>query len=131
MIVPYSRRPTDTVGRVVAERMRAELGQSMVLGMSPAGGIGLGAARFAPDATPSTSATGAPTSSTARSIPFSTIARRFRADRCCERRSAEGNKRRSESFIAWLKATRLAAAGTAGIGSPHIGGVFRHDRHHI
>jgi len=32
MIVPYTAGgPTDTVGRVVAERMRAELGQSVVL----------------------------------------------------------------------------------------------------
>ena len=71
MIVPYAAGgPTDTVGRVVAERMRAELGQPVVLeNVAGAGGsIGLGrVARATPTATRSTSATGARTSSTARS----------------------------------------------------------------
>ena len=53
MIVPYTAGgPTDTVGRVVAERMRAELGQPVVLeNVAGAGGsIGLGRlARSAPD----------------------------------------------------------------------------------
>ena len=53
MIVPYAAGgPTDTVGRVVAERMRAELGQPVVLeNVAGAGGsIGLGrVARAAPD----------------------------------------------------------------------------------
>src|SRR4051794_7660280 len=53
MIVPYAAGgPTDTVGRVVAERMRGELGQSVVLeNVAGAGGsIGLGRlARSAPD----------------------------------------------------------------------------------
>src|SRR2546423_12063913 len=53
MIVPYAAGgPTDTVGRVVAERMRAELGQPVVLeNVGGAGGsIGLGrVARAAPD----------------------------------------------------------------------------------
>ncbi len=53
MIVPYAAGgPTDTVGRVVAERMRAELGQPIVVeNVGGAGGsIGLGrVARAAPD----------------------------------------------------------------------------------
>jgi len=53
MIVPYAAGgPTDTVGRVVAERMRAELGQPIVLeNVGGAGGsIGLGrVARATPD----------------------------------------------------------------------------------
>src|SRR6266550_354367 len=53
MIVPYTAGgPTDTVGRVVAERMRAELGQPVVLeNVAGAGGsIGLGSvARAVPD----------------------------------------------------------------------------------
>jgi tripartite-type tricarboxylate transporter receptor subunit TctC len=53
MIVPYAAGgPTDTVGRVVAERMRAELGQTIVAeNVGGAGGsIGLGrVARAAPD----------------------------------------------------------------------------------
>jgi tripartite-type tricarboxylate transporter receptor subunit TctC len=53
MIVPYpAGGPTDTVGRTVAERMRAELGQPIVLEnvTGAAGSIGLGrVARAAPD----------------------------------------------------------------------------------
>jgi tripartite-type tricarboxylate transporter receptor subunit TctC len=53
MIVPYpAGGPTDTVGRTVAERMRAELGQPIVLEnvSGAAGSIGLGrVARAAPD----------------------------------------------------------------------------------
>jgi tripartite-type tricarboxylate transporter receptor subunit TctC len=53
MIVPYTAGgPTDTVGRTVAERMRAELGQPIVLeNIGGAGGsIGLGrVARAVPD----------------------------------------------------------------------------------
>ncbi|MCX7314731.1 MAG: tripartite tricarboxylate transporter substrate-binding protein [Hyphomicrobiales bacterium] len=53
MIVPYAAGgPTDTVGRVVTERMRAELGQTIVAeNVGGAGGsIGLGrVARSAPD----------------------------------------------------------------------------------
>src|SRR5260221_6435857 len=53
MIVPYAAGgPTDTVGRVVTERMRAELGQIIVAeNVGGAGGsIGLGRlARAAPD----------------------------------------------------------------------------------
>ena len=53
MIVPYAAGgPTDTLGRVVTERMRAELGQPIVVeNVAGAGGsIGLGrVARAAPD----------------------------------------------------------------------------------
>jgi tripartite-type tricarboxylate transporter receptor subunit TctC len=53
MIVPYpAGGPTDTVGRTVAERMHAELGQPIVLEnvSGAAGSIGLGrVARAAPD----------------------------------------------------------------------------------
>src|SRR5688572_11669294 len=53
MIVPYAAGgPTDTVGRIVTERMRAELGQMIVAeNVGGAGGsIGLGRlARAAPD----------------------------------------------------------------------------------
>jgi tripartite-type tricarboxylate transporter receptor subunit TctC len=53
MIVPYAvSGPTDTVGRIVTERMRAELGQTIVAeNVGGAGGsIGLGRlARAAPD----------------------------------------------------------------------------------
>src|SRR5438034_196142 len=53
LIVPYAAGgPTDTVGRVVTERMRAELGQPIVAENvgGAAGSIGLGrVARAAPD----------------------------------------------------------------------------------
>src|ERR1700682_4302853 len=53
MIVPYpAGGPTDTVGRTVAERMPAELGQPIVVEnvTGAAGSIGLGrVARAAPD----------------------------------------------------------------------------------
>jgi tripartite-type tricarboxylate transporter receptor subunit TctC len=51
MIVPYAPGgPTDTVGRVVAERMRAELGQAIVLEnvSGAAGGLGLSRLARAP-----------------------------------------------------------------------------------
>ena len=137
MIVPYAAGgPTDTVGRVVAERMRAELGQPMVLeNVGGAGGsIGLGrVARAAPDGyTINVGNWSAHVINGAiYSLPydlktdFEPIALLAQAPQMVVARKATPADD-LKGFIAWLKANPdKTTAGTAGIGSPpHIGGVL-------
>jgi tripartite-type tricarboxylate transporter receptor subunit TctC len=137
MIVPYAAGgPTDTVGRVVAERMRAELGQPVVLeNVGGAGGsIGLGrVARAAPDGyTINVGNWSAHVINGAiYSLPydlktdFEPIALLAQAPQMVVAKKAIPADD-LKSFIAWLKANPgKATAGTAGIGSPpHIGGVL-------
>ena len=144
MIVPYAAGgPTDTVGRVVAERMRAELGQPVVLeNVAGAGGsIGLGrVARAAPDGyTINVGNWSAHVINGAiYSLPydlktdFEPIALLAQAPQMVVAKKAMPADD-LKGFIAWLKANPdKTTAGTAGIGSPpHIGGVLfqKHDRH--
>jgi tripartite-type tricarboxylate transporter receptor subunit TctC len=137
MIVPYTAGgPTDTVGRVVAERMRAELGQPVVLeNVAGAGGsIGLGRlARSAPDGyTIDVGNWSAHVINGAiysllydLKTDFEPIALLAQAPQMVVARKATpaGDL---QSFIAWLKANPgKITAGTAGVGSPpHIGGVL-------
>jgi tripartite-type tricarboxylate transporter receptor subunit TctC len=137
MIVPYAAGgPTDTVGRVVAERMRAELGQPIVLeNVGGAGGsIGLGrVARAAPDGyTINVGNWSAHVINGAiYSLPydlktdFEPIALLAQAPQMVVARKATPPDD-LKGLIAWLKANPdKTTAGTAGIGSPpHIGGVL-------
>ena len=137
MIVPYAAGgPTDTVGRVVAERMRAELGQPVVLeNVAGAGGsIGLGrVARAAPDGyTINVGNWSAHVINGAiyallydLKTDFEPIALLAQAPQMVVARKATPADD-LKSFIAWLKANPgKTTAGTAGIGSPpHIGGVL-------
>ncbi len=137
MIVPYAAGgPTDTVGRVVAERMRAELGQPIVLeNVGGAGGsIGLGrVARAAPDGyTINVGNWSAHVINGAiYSLPydlktdFEPIALLAQAPQMVVAKKATPADD-LKGFIAWLKANAgKTTAGTAGIGSPpHIGGVL-------
>jgi tripartite-type tricarboxylate transporter receptor subunit TctC len=137
MIVPYAAGgPTDTVGRVVAKRMRTELGQPVVLeNVAGAGGsIGLGRlARSAPDGYTinvgnwSAHVINGAIYSLLYDLKndFEPIALLAQAPQMVVARKgtpADDLK----SFIAWLKANSgKTTAGTAGIGSPpHIGGVL-------
>jgi tripartite-type tricarboxylate transporter receptor subunit TctC len=137
MIVPYAAGgPTDTVGRVVAERMRAQLGQPIVLeNVGGAGGsIGLGrVARAAPDGyTINVGNWSAHVINGAiYSLPydlktdFEPIALLAQAPQMVVARKATPADD-LKGLIAWLKANPdKTTAGTAGIGSPpHIGGVL-------
>src|SRR5712671_5372735 len=137
MIVPYpAGGPTDTVGRTVAERMRAELGQPVVLeNVGGAGGsIGLGrVARAAPDGyTINVGNWSAHVINGAiYALPydlktdFEPIALLAQAPQMVVAKKATPADD-LKSFIAWLKANPdKTTAGTAGIGSPpHIGGVL-------
>src|SRR4051794_37991870 len=137
MIVPYAAGgPTDTVGRVVAERMRAELGQPIVLeNVGGAGGsIGLGrVARAAPDGyTINVGNWSAHVINGAiYTLPydlksdFEPIALLAQAPQMVVAKKATPADD-LKGFIAWLKANAgKTTAGTAGIGSPpHIGGVL-------
>src|SRR5256885_1072536 len=129
MIVPYAAGgPTDTVGRTVAERMRAELGQPVVLEniAGAAGSIGLlRVARAAPDGyTINVGNWSAHVVNGAiYSLPydlrtdFEPIALLAQAPQMVVARKdtpADDLK----SFVAWLKANPDRTAGTAGIGSP-------------
>jgi tripartite-type tricarboxylate transporter receptor subunit TctC len=137
MIVPYTAGgPTDTVGRVVAERMRAELGQPVVLeNVGGAGGsIGLGrVARAAPDGyTINVGNWSAHVINGAiYSLPydlktdFEPIALLAQAPQMVVARKSTPPDD-LKGLIAWLKANPdTTTSGTAGIGSPpHIGGVL-------
>ena len=136
MIVPYAAGgPTDTVGRVVAERMRAELGQPVVLeNVAGAGGsIGLGRlARSAPDGyTINVGNWSAHVINGAiysllydPKTDFEPIALLAQAPQMVVAKKATPADD-LKGFIAWLKANPKTTAGTAGIGSPpHIGGVL-------
>ena len=72
MIVPFAAGgPLDVMARILADRMRAPLGQPVIIEEvgGAAGSIGVGRARGRrPTATPSCWAPGAPMSATARSI---------------------------------------------------------------
>jgi len=133
MIVPYTAGgPTDTVGRVVAERMRAELGQPVVLeNVAGAGGsIGLGRlARSAPDGyTINVGNWSAHVINGAiysllydLKTDFEPIALLAQAPQMVVAKKATPADD-LKGFIAWLKANPKT---TAGIGSPpHIGGVL-------
>jgi tripartite-type tricarboxylate transporter receptor subunit TctC len=137
MIVPYAAGgPTDTVGRVVAERMRAELGQPVVLeNVGGAGGsIGLArVARAAPDGyTINVGNWSAHVINGAiytlpydLRIDFEPIALLAQAPQMVVAKKATPADD-LKAFIAWLKTNPgKTTAGTAGIGSPpHIGGVL-------
>jgi tripartite-type tricarboxylate transporter receptor subunit TctC len=137
MIVPYAAGgPTDTVGRVVAERMRAELGQPIVLENvgGAAGSIGLGRlARAAPDGyTINVGNWSAHVVNGAiYSLPydlrtdFAPIALLAQAPQVVVARKSTPPDD-LKGLIAWLKANPdKTTTGTAGIGSPpHIGGVL-------
>jgi tripartite-type tricarboxylate transporter receptor subunit TctC len=137
MIVPYAAGgPTDTVGRVVTERMRAELGQTIVAeNVGGAGGsIGLGRlARAAPDGyTINVGNWSAHVVNGAiYSLPydlktdFEPIALLALAPQIVvARKTIPAND--LPGLIAWLKANGdKTSFGTAGGGSPpHIGGVL-------
>jgi tripartite-type tricarboxylate transporter receptor subunit TctC len=137
MIVPYAAGgPTDTVGRVVAERMRAELGQPVVLeNVGGAGGsIGLGrVARAAPDGyTINVGNWSAHVINGAiYTLPydlktdFAPIALLAQAPQIVVAKKATPADD-LKGLIAWLKANPdKTTMGTAGIGSPpHIAGVM-------
>jgi tripartite-type tricarboxylate transporter receptor subunit TctC len=137
MIVPYAAGgPTDTVGRVVAERMRAELGQPVVLeNVGGAGGsIGLGrVARAAPDGyTINVGNWSAHVINGAiYTLPydlktdFAPIALLAQAPQIVVARKSTPVDD-LKGLIAWLKSNPdKTTMGTAGIGSPpHIAGVM-------
>ena len=136
MIVPASAGgPTDTIGRVLAERMGAALGQTVLIdNVAGAGGsIGVGkVARATPDGYTLGIGRGAITCSTARPTSFSTICwpTSCRSAWSSPARCPGGRKNLpaddAKSLVAWLKANPdKATAGTGGVGSPpHISGIF-------
>lgn len=137
VIVPYAAGgPTDTVGRTVADRMRAELGQPIVIEnvAGAAGNIGLGrVARAAPDGytievgnwsahvvngaiynLPYDLRTDfAPVALLAQAPQLVLVSKKLPVDDLA-------------GLIAWMKANPgKATIGTAGVGSPpHIAAVF-------
>jgi tripartite-type tricarboxylate transporter receptor subunit TctC len=137
MIVPYAAGgPTDTVGRTVAQAMRAELGQPIVLEnvTGAAGSIGLGrVARAAPDGytieVGNWSAhvvNGAiytlPYDLKSDFVPIALLAQAPQV--VVARKALPAND--LQGLIVWLKANPgKATIGTAGVGSPpHIAAVF-------
>ena len=137
MIVPFAAGgPADTVARVMAERMRASLGQTVVIeNVAGAGGsIGVGRiARAAPDGY--TFGMGISSTQVVNPViyslpydvqtdfePITLIASNPHFIVAKKANPANDLK----EFIAWLKANPdKATAGTAGNGSPpHIGAVF-------
>ncbi len=137
MIVPYpAGGPTDTVGRVVAERMRAELGQPIVLEnvSGAAGSIGLArVARAAPDGyTINVGNWSAHVVNGAiYTLPydlrtdFAPVALLAQAPQLVLARKTMPADDLA-GLIAWMKANPgKATIGTAGVGSPpHIAAVF-------
>ena len=137
MIVPYpAGGPTDTVGRVVAERMRAELGQPIILEnvSGAAGSIGLArVARAAPDGyTINVGNWSAHVVNGAiYTLPydlrsdFAPIALLAQAPQLVLARKTMPADDLA-GLIAWMKANPgKATIGTAGVGSPpHIAAVF-------
>jgi tripartite-type tricarboxylate transporter receptor subunit TctC len=137
MIVPYAAGgPTDTIGRTVAERMRAELGQPIVLEniAGAAGSIGLGrVARAAPDGyTISVGNWSAhvvngaiynlPYDLRADFAPIALLAQAPQLVLASKKLPADD----LAGLIAWMKANPgKATIGTAGVGSPpHVAAVF-------
>jgi len=137
MIVPFAAGgPADTVARVMAERMRASLGQTVIIeNVAGAGGsIGVGRiARAAPDGY--TFGMGISSTQVVNPViyslpydvqtdfePITLIASNPHFIVAKKANPANDLK----DFIAWLKANPdKATAGTAGNGSPpHLGAVF-------
>ena len=137
MIVPYpAGGPTDTVGRVVAERMRAELGQPVILEnvSGAAGSIGLArVARAAPDGYTidvgnwSAHVVNGAIYSLQYDLrsDFAPIALLAQAPQLVLARKTMPADDLA-GLIAWMKANPgKATIGTAGVGSPpHIAAVF-------
>jgi len=135
MIVPYAAGgPTDTVGRIVAERMRAELGQPVLAEnvSGAAGSIGLGrVARASADGyTINVGNWSAHVINGAiYTLPydlerdFAPIALLAQAPQIVlSRKSLPADDLRG--LIAWVKANRTTV-GTSGVGSPpHVGAVL-------
>jgi tripartite-type tricarboxylate transporter receptor subunit TctC len=137
MVVPFAAGgPTDVVGRLIAERVRASLGQAFIIeNVTGAGGsIAVGrVARSAPDGY--TLSIGQWTTHVVNGAiytlsydllkdfePISLIARFPQL--IVARNATPAND--LKGLITWLKANPdNVSAGTAGIGSPqHVGGVF-------
>jgi tripartite-type tricarboxylate transporter receptor subunit TctC len=137
MIVPYAPGgPTDTVGRVVAERMRAELGQAIVLEnvSGAAGGLGLSRlARASADGYTidvgnwSAHVINGALYDLAYDLKtdFEPIALLSQAPLCVLSSNAVPAQD-LKGLIAWMKANPgKASIGTAGVGSPpHVGAVL-------
>jgi tripartite-type tricarboxylate transporter receptor subunit TctC len=137
MIVPFAAGgPADTVGRVLAERMRTSLGQTVVIENVAGAGGSLGVGRLA-RAEPDGYTFGIGISGThvvnpvIYSLPydvetdFEPVALLASNPHFIVVKKANPANDLKE-FIAWLKANPdKATAGTAGAGSPpHIGAVF-------
>ena len=137
MIVPFAAGgPADTVARVMAERMRGSLGQTVVIENVAGAGGSIGVGRIA-RATPDGYTFGMGISSTQvvnpviYSLPydvqtdFEPIALLASNPHFIVAKKANPANDLKE-FIAWLKANPdKATAGTAGNGSPpHLGAVF-------
>ena len=137
MIVPFAAGgPADTVGRILAERMRTSLGQTVVIENVPGAGGSIGVGRVA-RAAPDGYTFGMGISSTQvvnpviYSLPydvqtdFEPITLLASNPHFIVAKKANPANDLKE-FIAWLKANPdKASAGTAGAGSPpHVGAVF-------
>jgi len=137
MIVPFAAGgPTDTIGRTVAERMRAQLGQPVILEnvTGAAGSIGLGRVARAP-ADGYTINVGNWSAHVVNGaiyvLPydllndFEPIALLAQAPQLIVAKKATPADDLN-GLIGWLKANPdKATVGTAGVGSPpHIGGIF-------
>lgn len=137
MTVPFAAGgPSDAIGRILAERMRASLGQTVVVENVGGAGGSLGVGRIA-RATPDGYTFGMGISSTQvvnpviYTLPYDVqtdlepIALLASNPHFVVAKNANPANDLA-SFIAWLKANPdKASAGTAGAGSPpHIGAVF-------
>ena len=137
MIVPFAAGgPADTVGRILAERMRTSLGQTIVIENVPGAGGSIGVGRIA-RAAPDGYTFGMGISSTQvvnpviYSLPydvqtdFEPITLLASNPHFIVAKKANPANDLKE-FIAWLKANPdKVTAGTAGAGSPpHVGAVF-------
>jgi tripartite-type tricarboxylate transporter receptor subunit TctC len=137
MIVPFAAGgPADTVGRILAERMRTSLGQTIVIENVPGAGGSIGVGRIA-RAAPDGYTFGMGISSTQvvnpviYSLPynvqtdFEPITLLASNPHFIVAKKANPANDLKE-FIAWLKVNPdKATAGTAGAGSPpHVGAVF-------
>jgi tripartite-type tricarboxylate transporter receptor subunit TctC len=138
MIIPFSAGgPSDVIGRLLAERMRATLGQSVVVENSTGAGgtIGVGrVARAAPDGYTlgigiwSTHVVNGAIYTLRYDVtkdfaPVSLISRELGTIIVAKKSTPAKDLR---ELIEWLKAGQgRATFGTAGVGSPpHIGGVL-------
>ncbi len=140
IVVPFpAGGPTDAVGRIVAERMRTSLGQSVIIeNVAGAGGsIGIGrVARAAPDGY--TIALGIWSTQVVNAAIYALsydVVKDFEPIALLARSPLMVAAKRSvpaddlQGLIAWLKANPdKTSQGTAGVGSPeHVAGVlFQH-----